>query len=122
MKIRYNRLLASVMLGLGLICLLLNVWVGALVGFEGVLPGLLTGTIVSFVGVLYFNTPVLELSGDTLTTYRPLGLVHTRFPITNKAEIKIENGRILVGGRKLPTPRWMADKSDWDAFARAIAA
>lgn len=122
MKIRYSRTIAIVLLAVGLLCLVLNLWLGALAGFGAVFPGLVSGAIASLVGALYLNTPILELHADNIVTYRPIGLVHMRFPFASRAEISIEKGRILVSGRKLPVPRWMADKNDWDAFARAIAA
>src|SRR5262249_43388548 len=122
MKLRYSRVLAFVILGSGALCLLLNLWAGALAGFGEVWPGVATGAIISLVGVLYLNTPILVLTADAVTTYRPIGLVGARYPFASKTEITIERGRILVGGRKLSVPRWMADKRDWDAFVREIAA
>jgi len=122
MKVRYNRTLAFTLLGLGLLCLLLNLWVAALAGIEATLPGLITGLIVTFVGVLYLRTPIFELAPDHIAAYQPIGAVGKRYPFKTRTEIKIERGRVLVGGQKLSIPRWMADKTDWEAFERAIAA
>ena len=112
MVIRYSRIWGSLALGLGLSNLMVNFWSPA--------PfGLLSGSIVSLLGVLWLTRPYLKVSNNELEILTPLGVIKQRHPIKT---LEVVSGKLYItsGNSKKKIAGFVAHKGDWEKLLRLV--
>lgn len=122
---RYNPWLGGALLGLGLLCLLLNIWILLLSGtFNG---GVIVGAIVTVVGILYLTRPCFSVAPNRLSLYSPAGMVVKRYPFVALTDIQVEGNKLYIAspGAQSPSQRekvsiakWMVNPTDWKTLTQ----
>ena len=110
MKIRYKTSLAV----LFIVC---AVFVLATSLLNGPSISTLTGGLILFIGISYLVRPLGELTDTELTVLALFGPIKRRYPI---AELRMTNGRIYAGDKKVPMPSWTVHNEDWQALMKRI--
>ena len=110
MKIRYKT-------GLAVFILVCGSFVLATTFLTGPSVSTLTGALALIVGVGYLVRPLAELSETQLTVFALFGPLKRQYPA---AELRLVNGRIYSGEKKVSLPAWTVHSDDWRALLQQI--
>lgn len=121
MTVRYNPVMAGVILGLGVFNVVLGLWL-LLLG-EGRYLVLIVGVMSTVLGALMLGRPYFTVEGSTVVRRALAGPARREFPFTR---LEVDGTRLYGvdagGGRvKLPFARWSARRADWDALPQSAA-
>jgi len=110
MKIRYNTGLAVFILICGTFVLATSLLTG---------PGIstVTGSFALLVGIGYLVRPLAELTDTELTVFALIGPVKRQYPA---AQLRLKDGRIYAGEKKVSLPAWTVKREDWRALTERI--
>ena len=114
MKVRFNPVVAIVMLVVGALCVFLGLWLFLLGEFS---PALIAGLMPMLIGILYLVRPYFWVYSTLVRVPALIGPVKREFPL----QYLEANGNRLyaVTGdgtrKKVPVARWIANSSDWAA-------
>ena len=112
MKIRYKTGLAVLLLVLGTF-----IFGTALLTDQKI--NLFPGSMALIVGVGYLVRPLAELTETELTVFALIGPLKRRYAA---AELRVVNGRIYEGEKKVSLPAWTVHGDDWRALVEKIEA
>jgi hypothetical protein len=76
-----------------------------------------TGVIALIVGVGYLVRPLAELSETELTIFALFGPLKRQYPIGG---LRVVDGRIYSGEKKVPLPAWTTNGDDWRALTQRV--
>jgi hypothetical protein len=76
-----------------------------------------TGVIALIVGVGYLIRPLAELSETELTIFALFGPLKRQYPV---AGLRVVDGRIYSGEKKVPLPAWTTNGDDWRALMQRV--
>jgi hypothetical protein len=108
-SVGYNKTLGLVLLGVGLLSFLLNLWVMLLGGSLN--PGLLVGLLVAVIGVLYLTKDFLRVSSSSVEQLNLWGRVLKSYPLN---QLGVVDGQVYTEPeRKKLAVRWLAKPGDW---------
>ena len=112
MKIRYKTGLAVFILVCGSFVLATSLLTG---------PGIstVTGSFALLVGIGYLVRPLAELTETELTVFALIGPVKRQYPT---AQLRMKDGRIYAGDKKVSLPAWTVNGEDWRALTERIQA
>ncbi len=122
-RVGYNRTMAGLFTGLGVLLLVLNL---------ALLPHLRTPVlrfippvICVLLGIAYFVRPYFEAGVGLIVIHAPLGPVKKRYEWHGPDQFIVEEGKrffIEVDGRRkrVRLSRWLADKGDWQRFLDVV--
>ena len=123
MSVGYNKVIAWVLLGVGIVCGLLGVFVLSISPHPGIgqYGPVLTGGICLLNGWLMLSRPLFTLEADRIVVHALIGPVKREFPFSSKRDIRVDGGKLYVGDRKLPVSRGRSNAQDWDKLVAALA-
>ncbi len=78
-----------------------------------------TGVIAMIVGVGYLVRPLAELTQTELTIFALVGPLKRQYPV---AGLRVVDGRIYSGEKKVPLPAWTTNGDDWRALLQRVQA
>ena len=76
-----------------------------------------TGVIALIVGIGYLVRPLAELTATELTVFALFGPAKKQFPA---AGLRVVDGRIYSGDKKVPLPAWTTNGADWRALMQRL--
>lgn len=110
MKIRYSTGFAVFILVGAALVLSTSVITGASVNT-------FTGVILLVVGIGYIVRPLGELTATELTLFALIGPVKKQYPI---AGLRVADGKIYSGDKKVRIPVWATNRADWRAVLERL--
>jgi hypothetical protein len=122
MQVKYNRIVALVFFGLGLLNILLGGWLLLLGQFHF---SLILGLLVGGIGFSYLTRPYFLVEGGAVVIPALLGPVRRTFDYGNKAErLKFEDGKLMFNNgttwKRVPVQRWISDGATWEQFEQFV--
>lgn len=111
MKIRYK---TGLPIGI-IVCAVFILGTSALTGPS---VNTLTGVIVLIAGIAYLIRPLAELSETELTVLALLGPLKRRYPV---GELRVVDGRIYSGDKKVPLPAWTTNGDDYRTVVERVS-
>lgn len=121
MQVRYNPIVAYIMLGLGLLNLGLGLWLLMLGSFS---TSIIIGVVVAAVGMGYLNRPYFYVEDNQIVLPALLGPVKRTFSFATSDDLRIENNRIQVNNgrnwKRVPVYRWLSHGEDWKSFLKEL--
>jgi hypothetical protein len=121
MQIRYNRLIAGIMIGLGVVNIGLGLWLLALGEFA---TSLIIGLLVAAIGAAYLNRPYFHLEKGKIVIPALIGPVKRTFEFNTSENLEITENKIQVNNgkswKRVPVYRWMSHPEDWQAFIKEL--
>ena len=76
-----------------------------------------TGVIAMIAGIGYLVRPLAELTESELTVFALFGPLKRQFPV---AGLRVVDGRIYSGDKKVPVPAWTTNSDDWRALMQRV--
>jgi hypothetical protein len=110
MKIRYKT-------GLAVFILVCGSFVLATTFLTGPSISTFSGALALLVGIGYLVRPLGELTDTELTVFALVGPVKRQYPA---AQLRLQDGRIYAGEKKVPLPAWTVNSEDWAALLQRI--
>ena len=110
MKIRYRTGLAVFILVAGAFVLLTSIITGPSVST-------FTGTLCLVIGIGYLVRPLAELTDTELTLLALFGPLKKPYPV---AELRVVDGKIYCGEKKVRIARWVTNTQDWRALLERL--
>jgi hypothetical protein len=111
-KIRYKTGLAVFILVCGSVVL-------ATTFLTGLSISTFSGVLALLVGIGYLVRPLAELTETQLILFALVGPVKRQYPT---AQLRLQDGRIYAGEKKVPLPAWTVNGEDWGALMQRIRA
>lgn len=108
MTVGFSKKWAVAMLTIGAAMVTLNVVIGNVIG-------LIPGAVCLVVGAAYAWRPYFRIDSGVVIVKAPIGPVERRYPFDSADDVKIENGKIWIKGKKLGLSKFLADNTQWDA-------
>lgn len=118
MRVGYSRSVAVGFLLLGAAVIIVNVMASA--GGVNAMR-CIPGGICLAVGLAYLTRPYFMVEGAALVVPAPLGTQHRTYPFDAERPVRVRDGAVFVGTRKVGMRRWLAHKSHWTQFEAWIA-
>jgi hypothetical protein len=112
MKIRYKSGLAIAMI----LCAVFIIGTSVLTGPS---VSIVSGVLVMIVGVAYLARPLAELTETELTVFALFGPLKKQFPVVG---LRVVDGRIYSGEKKVPLPAWTTNGDDFRAVLQRVQA
>jgi hypothetical protein len=78
---------------------------------------IISGVIVMIVGAAYLVRPLAELTETELTVFALFGPLKKQFPV---AGLRVVDGRIYSGEKKVPLPAWTTNGEDFHAVLARV--
>jgi len=78
-----------------------------------------TGVLALIAGVGYLVRPLAELTETELTVFALFGPLKKHFPL---AGLRLIDGRIYSGDKKVPLPSWVTNGDDFRAVVQRVQA
>lgn len=110
MKIRYSAGFAAFILIAAALVLGTSALTGASVNT-------FTGVILLVVGIGYMVRPLGELTATELTLFALIGPVKKQYPV---ATLRVVDGKIYSGDKKVRIPGWATNSADWRALLERL--
>jgi hypothetical protein len=112
-EIHYNRAMAAVMLLSALFILVVAFSLGKL------FPQAITGGILLLVSIGFLTQPAIVVTSSEVQMRNMLGMTLKRHPFGSLAELKMRDGALYSGERKIASRR-MLDAMEWRKLELAI--
>lgn len=114
LTVGYNKVVGVLTLMGGAINLILSAWVFLLGGFSA---AIVTGIIITLVGILYLTRPYFTIEPNRLVLYNLLGMPVKQYTIELYSTVSIENNQLYINTNdnqtKVKVTKWLADGEDW---------
>jgi hypothetical protein len=110
MKIRYKT-------GLAVFILVCGSFVLATTFLTGPSISTISGVLALIVGISYLVRPLAELTETELTVFALFGPIKRQYPA---AQLRMMDGRIYSGEKKVSLPAWTVHTDDWRALTQKI--
>jgi len=112
MKIRYS-------MGYALAILIASAFVLGTSILTGVSINTLTGVLLLAISIGFMVRPMAELTETELTLFALVGPVKKHYPT---AQLRLVDGRLYSGDKKVRLPAWAANRDDWRAVLQKLQA
>jgi len=112
MKIRYS-------MGYALAILIASAFVLGTSLLTGVSINTLTGVLLLAISIGFMVRPMAELTETELTLFALVGPVKKHYPA---AQLRLVDGRLYSGDKKVRLPVWAANRDDWRAVLQKLQA
>ena len=112
MKIRYST-------GFALAILLCSAFVIGTSLLTGASINTFTGVLMLAVSIGFMVRPMAELTERELTLFALIGPVKKRYPAD---QLRLVDGRLYSGEKKVRLPVWAANRDDWRAVLQRLQA
>jgi hypothetical protein len=110
MKIRYKT-------GLAVLILVLGAFISGTALLTDQKVNLFPGSMALIVGIGYLVRPLAELTETELTVFALFGPLKRRYVAS---QLRLVNGRIYEGEKKVSLPAWTVHGGDWRALVQRI--
>lgn len=121
MQVRYNRLIAGLMIGLGVVNIGLGLWLIALGQFS---PSLIIGFVVAAIGVAYANRPYFYIEDKTIVLPALIGPIKRKFSFKRPGSLEVTESAVRIntdrGWKHVPIYRFLSQGEDWKAFIKEL--
>lgn len=122
MQVRYNRVLAAIIIIPAIINVVLGVWLLLLGEFSF---SIILGLWFLFLGFLFLNRPYFIIDKSKVTVPALLGPVKREFYFSAPENIRWSNNKLEVkdgvGWKRVPVRRWQSRQEDWQAFEALVS-
>jgi hypothetical protein len=112
MKIRYST-------GFALAILIASAFVIGTSLLTGLSINTLSGALMLAVSIGFMVRPMAELTETELTLFALVGPVKKRYPA---AQLRLVDGRLYSGDKKVRLAAWAANRDDWGALLQKLQA
>src|SRR5215470_2254932 len=112
MKIRYKT-------GLPIVILVCSCFILGTSVLTGLSVNTVTGAIAMIVGIGYLVRPLGELTDTELTLFALFGPLKRHYPL---AQLRVVDGRIYSGEKKVPVAAWVTNGDDYQAVLQRLKA
>ena len=121
MRIGYKKAWGVVLVVMAGVLMLLLVFSGAIARMDMSLFGPGLAAVASLItGIGYLTRTYFEVGADRVTLSALIGPLRREYPFSSPAELRIENGKLFVRGKKVAISRGQADAADWEKFAQSL--
>src|SRR5215471_1498693 len=121
MRVGYKKAWGVVLVVMSGVLMMLLVFSGAITRMDMSLFGPGLAAVASLItGIGYLTRTYFEVGADRVTLFALIGPLRREYPFSSRSELRIENGKLFVGGKKVAISRGQADTGDWERFAQSL--